>query len=208
MICKTCSSIMLTKEEKLQFTDFLKRPNLPYLQKRGLKKKISEKCRKRTICLKCSAFNGETRDFLCCLHFNTGFLCQPPWYETEKLSPMSLTLKDLWKNVACLRSSTRNIKQPRRWWILLCQISCSPLISPSSTTKWSSLCWPEHRWAFCNSSHCSWGHLVLSCCEVTNDEPAFNWMVQQKSDCLSNPFCWLRDFFNLSIFMFTFNEQT
>uniref|UniRef100_G3NCF2 DNA-directed RNA polymerase subunit n=1 Tax=Gasterosteus aculeatus aculeatus TaxID=481459 RepID=G3NCF2_GASAC len=61
MICKTCSSIMLTKEEKLQFMDFLKRPNLPYLQKRGLKKKISDKCRKRTICLNCSAFNGPVK---------------------------------------------------------------------------------------------------------------------------------------------------
>ncbi|XP_023805326.1 DNA-directed RNA polymerase III subunit RPC1 isoform X1 [Oryzias latipes] len=61
MICKTCSSIMLTKEEKLQFLDLLKRPNLAYLQKRGLKKKISEKCRKRTVCLNCSAFNGTVK---------------------------------------------------------------------------------------------------------------------------------------------------
>lgn len=61
MICKTCSSIMLTKEEKLQFMDFLKRPNLPYLQKRGLKKKISDKCRKRTICLNCAAYNGSVK---------------------------------------------------------------------------------------------------------------------------------------------------
>lgn len=61
MICKTCSSIMLTKEEKLQFMDYLKRPNLAYLQKRGLKKKISDKCRKRTICLNCAAFNGPVK---------------------------------------------------------------------------------------------------------------------------------------------------
>ncbi|XP_028287346.1 DNA-directed RNA polymerase III subunit RPC1 isoform X1 [Parambassis ranga] len=61
MICKTCSRIMLTKEEKLQFMDYLKRPNLAYLQKRGLKKKISDKCRKRTICLNCSAFNGPVK---------------------------------------------------------------------------------------------------------------------------------------------------
>lgn len=49
---------MLSREEKLQFMDQLKRPTLTYLQKRGLKKKISEKCRKRTVCLNCSAFNG------------------------------------------------------------------------------------------------------------------------------------------------------
>lgn len=52
---------MLTKEDKLQFMDHLKRPNLAYLQKRGLKKKISDKCRKRTICLNCSAFNGKKK---------------------------------------------------------------------------------------------------------------------------------------------------
>ncbi|XP_041671640.1 DNA-directed RNA polymerase III subunit RPC1 isoform X1 [Cheilinus undulatus] len=61
MICKTCSSIMLSKEEKLQFMDYLKRPNLAYLQKRGLKKKISDKCRKRTVCLNCAAFNGPVK---------------------------------------------------------------------------------------------------------------------------------------------------
>uniref|UniRef100_A0A3Q2QKV0 DNA-directed RNA polymerase subunit n=1 Tax=Fundulus heteroclitus TaxID=8078 RepID=A0A3Q2QKV0_FUNHE len=61
MICKTCSSIMLTKEDKKQFMDVLKRPNLAYLQKRGLKKKISDKCRKRTVCLNCGAFNGPVK---------------------------------------------------------------------------------------------------------------------------------------------------
>ncbi|XP_033840470.1 DNA-directed RNA polymerase III subunit RPC1 isoform X2 [Periophthalmus magnuspinnatus] len=61
MICKTCSRIMLSKDERLQFVDYLKRPNLAYLQKRGLKKKISDKCRKKTICLSCSAYNGPVK---------------------------------------------------------------------------------------------------------------------------------------------------
>ncbi|XP_075466474.1 DNA-directed RNA polymerase III subunit RPC1 isoform X1 [Ascaphus truei] len=61
MICKTCSTIMLSAEERKQFLDFLKRPSLPYLQKRGLKKKISDKCRKKTICLHCGAFNGSVK---------------------------------------------------------------------------------------------------------------------------------------------------
>uniref|UniRef100_A0A8C7K2E8 DNA-directed RNA polymerase subunit n=1 Tax=Oncorhynchus kisutch TaxID=8019 RepID=A0A8C7K2E8_ONCKI len=61
MICKTCSHIMLTKEEKLQFMDVLKRPGLAYLQKRGMKKKISDKCRKRTMCLNCSTLNGPVK---------------------------------------------------------------------------------------------------------------------------------------------------
>lgn len=62
MICKTCSHILLTKEEKLQFLDYLRRPGLAYLQKRGLKKKISDKCRKKTTCVYCNAFNGKTTD--------------------------------------------------------------------------------------------------------------------------------------------------
>ncbi|MCI4384647.1 hypothetical protein PGIGA_G00041280 [Pangasianodon gigas] len=61
MICKTCSRIMLSKEERQQFLDYLRRPGLPYLQKRGLKKKISDKCRKRNVCLYCGAFNGPVK---------------------------------------------------------------------------------------------------------------------------------------------------
>ncbi|KAF3853699.1 hypothetical protein F7725_014387 [Dissostichus mawsoni] len=40
---------------------YVKRPNLAYLQKRGLKKKISDKCRKKTICMSCAAFNGPVK---------------------------------------------------------------------------------------------------------------------------------------------------
>ncbi|XP_043911596.1 DNA-directed RNA polymerase III subunit RPC1 [Protopterus annectens] len=61
MICKTCSHIMLSAEEKKQFLDVLKRPGLTYLQKRGLKKKISEKCRKKNTCPYCGAFNGPVK---------------------------------------------------------------------------------------------------------------------------------------------------
>lgn len=52
---------MLSQEEKKQFLDYLKRPGLTYLQKRGLKKKISDKCRKKNICHHCGAFNGERK---------------------------------------------------------------------------------------------------------------------------------------------------
>ncbi|XP_041117382.1 DNA-directed RNA polymerase III subunit RPC1 isoform X2 [Polyodon spathula] len=61
MICKTCSHIMLSKDERKQFWDFLKKPGLTYLQKRGLKKKISDKCRKKNICFNCGAFNGPVK---------------------------------------------------------------------------------------------------------------------------------------------------
>lgn len=61
MICETCSRIMLSKEERQQFLDYLRRPGLPYLQKRGLKKKISDKCRKKNVCLYCGAFSGQVK---------------------------------------------------------------------------------------------------------------------------------------------------
>ncbi|XP_051472737.1 DNA-directed RNA polymerase III subunit RPC1 isoform X4 [Apus apus] len=61
MICKTCCHIMLSVEEKKQFLDYLKRPGLTYLQKRGLKKKVSEKCRKKNTCPYCGAFNGTVK---------------------------------------------------------------------------------------------------------------------------------------------------
>ncbi|XP_064923655.1 DNA-directed RNA polymerase III subunit RPC1 isoform X1 [Columba livia] len=61
MICKSCCRIMLSVEEKKQFLDYLKRPGLTYLQKRGLKKKVSEKCRKKNTCPYCGAFNGTVK---------------------------------------------------------------------------------------------------------------------------------------------------
>uniref|UniRef100_A0A8D1L4L7 DNA-directed RNA polymerase subunit n=1 Tax=Sus scrofa TaxID=9823 RepID=A0A8D1L4L7_PIG len=61
MICKTCCHIMLSQEERKQFLDYLKRPGLTYLQKRGLKKKISDKCRKKNTCHHCGAFNGTVK---------------------------------------------------------------------------------------------------------------------------------------------------
>uniref|UniRef100_A0A8C6VII9 DNA-directed RNA polymerase subunit n=1 Tax=Naja naja TaxID=35670 RepID=A0A8C6VII9_NAJNA len=61
MICKTCCHILLTTEEQKQFLDYLKRPGLTYLQKRGLKKKVSEKCRKKNTCPHCGAFNGTVK---------------------------------------------------------------------------------------------------------------------------------------------------
>lgn len=65
------------------------------------------------------------------LMFETVFLCWPYWCNKwEKLSHVSVTPQDRWKSAACSRSSMRSIKQPRRWWILLCQNSYSPLTSP------------------------------------------------------------------------------
>ena len=37
----------------------LKRPGLGYLQKKGLKKKVLEKCKKTSICPYCGTYNGN-----------------------------------------------------------------------------------------------------------------------------------------------------
>lgn len=61
-----------------------------------------------------------------------------------------MSLQDLWRNVACWRSFMRSTRPQRRSLIPWCQISSSPLISPSSTIKKWSHSWPEHRSASTN----------------------------------------------------------
>ncbi len=49
----------MNQQEKSGFLDILKRKNMPYLQKKGLRKKIHEKAKKNNICLECGEFNGN-----------------------------------------------------------------------------------------------------------------------------------------------------
>jgi hypothetical protein len=49
----------LNQQEKSGFLDILKRKNMPYLQKKALRKKIHEKAKKNNICLECGEFNGN-----------------------------------------------------------------------------------------------------------------------------------------------------
>ncbi|XP_035660991.1 DNA-directed RNA polymerase III subunit RPC1-like [Branchiostoma floridae] len=60
-ICKSCSRVLLGKDDRKMFTDTLRRPNLSYLQRKGLKKKINEKCRKVSYCSHCGALNGPVK---------------------------------------------------------------------------------------------------------------------------------------------------
>ncbi|KAL5018248.1 hypothetical protein ScPMuIL_003970 [Solemya velum] len=60
MICKTCSRILLLPEDRKSFLDNLKR-QLSYLQRKGLKKKISAKCRKLAKCPHCGSYNGMVK---------------------------------------------------------------------------------------------------------------------------------------------------
>lgn len=51
---------MLSKEVRKQFTENLRRPGLTYLQKKGLKKRIVDKCKKASTCFNCGELNGES----------------------------------------------------------------------------------------------------------------------------------------------------
>ena len=56
---QTCSRILLQHSETLAFLDILHRPSLSALARKGLSKKINEKCRKVSRCPHCHAINGQ-----------------------------------------------------------------------------------------------------------------------------------------------------
>uniref|UniRef100_A0A2R5LGD7 DNA-directed RNA polymerase subunit n=1 Tax=Ornithodoros turicata TaxID=34597 RepID=A0A2R5LGD7_9ACAR len=60
-ICKTCSRILLPVAERGHFLEALHRQTLSYLQKKALHKKITERCRKQSICSFCGAPNGQVK---------------------------------------------------------------------------------------------------------------------------------------------------
>ncbi|KAJ8318173.1 hypothetical protein KUTeg_003264 [Tegillarca granosa] len=60
MICKNCSCVLLRPEDRKIFLDSVKKP-LTYLQRKVLKKKIYEKCRKVSHCPECSMYNGMVK---------------------------------------------------------------------------------------------------------------------------------------------------
>jgi len=61
MICKGCSRILLSEEEKRMYRDTLKRPGLTYLQLRSLRKKVNTVTRKCHSCYRCAALNGTVK---------------------------------------------------------------------------------------------------------------------------------------------------
>ncbi|XP_076459285.1 DNA-directed RNA polymerase III subunit RPC1-like [Babylonia areolata] len=70
MICKNCSAILLHERTKQAFKETLKKPGMSYLQKKSLRKKIYDQCRKVSLCPKCGAYNGMVKkcSFLKIIH--------------------------------------------------------------------------------------------------------------------------------------------
>ncbi|EDO36291.1 predicted protein [Nematostella vectensis] len=60
-VCKNCCRVLLPPAEKKQFLDTLKKPNISSLAKKGMKKKIVEKCKKISHCPYCEDLNGFVR---------------------------------------------------------------------------------------------------------------------------------------------------
>ncbi|XP_013774384.1 DNA-directed RNA polymerase III subunit RPC1-like [Limulus polyphemus] len=60
-ICKTCSRVLLSPQQREGFFDTLRRPNISYLQRKVLHKKIIERCKKNSTCFYCGALNGVVK---------------------------------------------------------------------------------------------------------------------------------------------------
>ncbi|CAG9816329.1 unnamed protein product [Phaedon cochleariae] len=57
-ICKKCAHVLLDNSDKHLYRIRLSNPNLSYMTKKAIRKKIVEKCRKITKCPHCSEVNG------------------------------------------------------------------------------------------------------------------------------------------------------
>lgn len=60
-ICKTCSHVLISPPDKKKWTNMINRPNMPYLQKKTLRKKITEVAKKISVCPYCSSVNGVVK---------------------------------------------------------------------------------------------------------------------------------------------------
>ena len=56
-VCKTCSRVMLSPEEKTQYLKRFRNPRLEIVPRRALSKKLSEKCKRCRACYYCGAAN-------------------------------------------------------------------------------------------------------------------------------------------------------
>ncbi|KAG8225444.1 hypothetical protein J437_LFUL004444 [Ladona fulva] len=62
-ICKSCSHVLLPPAEKKNFKAKVKNPDIPYLAKKALRKKIQDRAKKINICPYCKAHNGVIKKF-------------------------------------------------------------------------------------------------------------------------------------------------
>mgnify|MGYP001292403833 CR=1 FL=1 len=60
-VCKTCSRVMLSPEEKTQYLKRFRNPRLEIVPRRALSKKLSEKCKRCRTCYYCGAANGVVK---------------------------------------------------------------------------------------------------------------------------------------------------
>ncbi|XDT06804.1 RNA polymerase Rpb1, domain 5 [Nakaseomyces glabratus] len=60
-ICKTCSAILLSEQDKRHFLSELRRPGVDNLRRMALLKKVLDQCKKQRRCLHCGALNGVVK---------------------------------------------------------------------------------------------------------------------------------------------------
>lgn len=60
-ICKRCAHVLLDDNDKEQFRRRLTNPDLSYMIKKSIRKKITEKCKKINKCRNCNDINGVVK---------------------------------------------------------------------------------------------------------------------------------------------------
>ena len=60
-VCKSCSAILLSSDDREQFLRKMRKPGIDALMKAAIFKKIIEKCKKCHRCPRCDAFNGSVK---------------------------------------------------------------------------------------------------------------------------------------------------
>jgi len=60
-ICKSCSCVLLTAEERRKFLVLFRKPNLENMRRQKLAKDVNKACRKQVHCPHCGAINGTVK---------------------------------------------------------------------------------------------------------------------------------------------------
>ena len=60
-ICKRCSRVLLSPQDRFNFLVKLQKPELSYLEKKAIYKSINERCKKTKRCFHCNTFNGQIK---------------------------------------------------------------------------------------------------------------------------------------------------
>lgn len=123
-ICKNCSRVLLPLETRAVHLRKVGNPNLSYLEKKSLRKKTNEACRKISICPFCSSYNGTVKKcaFLKIMHMK---------YKTTKKNE-DVVMRDFLrsfddvisrnKEVVPLLAKTQEILNPLMVYDLFCKI--------------------------------------------------------------------------------------